>query len=76
MKESKYLRGLDSGEKLDPREKVEQTAKRVGFVIPKVCDASLIIFFRIQHHTSLIKSSISQFSDDPDAIKGPLGKIK
>jgi hypothetical protein len=36
VKEAKYLRGLDSGEKLGPREKVEQTAKRVGFVIPKV----------------------------------------
>lgn len=32
----KYLRGLDSGEKLDPRDKIKATAARVGLGVPKV----------------------------------------
>jgi hypothetical protein len=34
--ELKHLRDLDSGEKLDPREKIRSTAARVGLGVPKV----------------------------------------
>ena len=37
VKELKHLRGLDSGEKLDPRDKIRATAARVGLGVPKVC---------------------------------------
>jgi hypothetical protein len=40
VKELKYLRGLDSGEKIDAREKILNTASRVGLSAPQV---SLII---------------------------------
>lgn len=36
IREAKYLRGLDSGEKLDPRDKIRATAARVGLGIPQV----------------------------------------
>ncbi len=36
--ELKYLRGLDSGEKLDPRDKIKATAARVGLGIPQVSE--------------------------------------
>lgn len=36
VNELKKLRGLDSGEKLDPRDKIRATAARVGLGIPKV----------------------------------------
>lgn len=36
INELKRLRGLDSGEKLDPREKIRATAGRVGLSVPKV----------------------------------------
>lgn len=36
VKELKHLRGLDSGEKLDPREKIRATANRVGLSVPRV----------------------------------------
>lgn len=32
----KVLRSLDTGEKLDPREKIRRTAGRVGLSVPKV----------------------------------------
>ena len=34
VKELRHLRGLDSGEKLDPREKIRQSARRVGLSVP------------------------------------------
>ena len=34
--ELKFLRGLDTGEKLDPREKIRATASRVGLSVPRV----------------------------------------
>ena len=37
VNELKFLRGLDSGEKLDPREKIRLTASRVGLSVPRVC---------------------------------------
>lgn len=37
IRESKHLRYLDTGEKLDPREKIELTARRVGLTVPQVC---------------------------------------
>ena len=36
INELKYLRGLDTGEKLDPREKIRATAGRVGLSVPRV----------------------------------------
>lgn len=36
IKELKYLRSLDTGEKLDPRDKIKATANRVGLAVPKV----------------------------------------
>ena len=36
LNELKHLRGLDSGEKLDPRDKIRHTAARVGLSVPKV----------------------------------------
>ena len=36
IKELKYLRYLDSGEKLDQRDKIRATAARVGLSVPKV----------------------------------------
>jgi len=36
--ELKYLRSLDSGEKLDPRDKIRATAGRVGLSVPKFAD--------------------------------------
>ena len=38
IKQSKYLRSLDSGEKLDPRDKIRATARRVGFQVPAFSD--------------------------------------
>lgn len=38
VKELKHLRSLDSGERLDPREKIKATAARVGFELPQVSD--------------------------------------
>lgn len=36
IKEAKYLRYLDTGEKLDQREKIQATAARVGLAVPQV----------------------------------------
>lgn len=36
IRELKFLRGLDSGEKLDAREKILNTAARVGLSAPQV----------------------------------------
>lgn len=36
VRELKYLRGLDSGEKLDARDKIRATAGRVGLGVPNV----------------------------------------
>jgi hypothetical protein len=36
INELKFLRGLDSGEKLDPRDKIRATAARVGLGVPNV----------------------------------------
>lgn len=33
---AKHLRYLDTGEKLDPREKIQATARRVGLTVPQV----------------------------------------
>ena len=38
MKELNYLRELDTGEKLDPRDKIQATARRVGLSVPSVSD--------------------------------------
>eukprot|EP01038_Epipyxis_sp_PR26KG_P009556 gene9556-12869_t len=38
VNELKYLRSLDSGEKLDPRDKIRATASRVGLSVPKFAD--------------------------------------
>lgn len=38
IKELKYLRYLDSGEKLDQRDKIRATAARVGLSVPKFSD--------------------------------------
>jgi hypothetical protein len=37
VKELKYLRELDTGERLDPRDKIRATAARVGLAVPQVC---------------------------------------
>lgn len=42
VKESKKLRYLDTGERLDQREKIQATAARVGLTVPQV-----------SHHLSL-----------------------
>ena len=36
IRQSKYLRELDSGERLDPRDKIRATARRVGLAVPRV----------------------------------------
>lgn len=36
VRQSKFLRELDSGEKLDPRDKIRATARRVGLSVPRV----------------------------------------
>eukprot|EP01036_Dinobryon_divergens_P034997 gene34997-45300_t len=41
INELKHLRGLDSGEKLDPREKIRATAGRVGLSVPRFADEAL-----------------------------------
>ena len=44
IKELRRLRDLDSGEKLDPRDKIRATGGRVGLGVPKVSWRSLSIF--------------------------------
>jgi len=36
IKEITHLRGLDFGDKLDPRDKIRATASRVGLAVPRV----------------------------------------
>ena len=36
IKEITHLRGLDFGEKLEPRDKIRATASRVGLAVPRV----------------------------------------
>ena len=36
VKELRYLRELDTGERLDPRDKIRATAARVGLAVPQV----------------------------------------
>ena len=36
INELKYLRNLDTGEKLSPRDKIRATAGRVGLSVPRV----------------------------------------
>lgn len=43
ISELKYLRGLDTGEKLDPRAKIQATARRVGLSVPHVRNNQKII---------------------------------
>ena len=38
VKELAFLRSLDTGEKLDPRDKIKNTAARVGLSVPKFAD--------------------------------------
>ena len=38
ISELSRLRALDTGERLDPRDKIRATAARVGFAIPKFAD--------------------------------------
>ena len=38
VKQLAYLRSLDTGERLDPREKIKRTAARVGFSVPQFTD--------------------------------------
>mmetsp|Transcript_25731 Transcript_25731/g.28057 ORF Transcript_25731/g.28057 Transcript_25731/m.28057 type:complete len:115 (+) Transcript_25731:3-347(+) len=40
VRELKYLRYLDSGEKLDQRDKIRRTAARVGLAVPHFSDES------------------------------------
>lgn len=41
VSELKYLRGLDTGEKLSPRDKLAATAARVGMGVPKYADQEI-----------------------------------
>lgn len=41
INELKYLRSLDSGERLDPRDKIMATAARVGLSVPQFSDGEL-----------------------------------
>jgi len=41
ISELKSLRALDSGEKLDPRDKIRATASRVGLSVPSFADQPL-----------------------------------
>ena len=54
INELKYLRGLDSGEKLDPREKIRATAGRVGLSVPKVIEFIFFINYNFLNCLSLI----------------------
>ena len=38
VNELKHLRSLDTGEKLDPRDKIRATANRVGLSVPSFAD--------------------------------------
>jgi hypothetical protein len=38
VQQLKFLRGLDSGEKLAPRDKIRATAARVGLAVPRFSD--------------------------------------
>ena len=51
QKELSHLRGLDTGEKLDQRDKVRQMAHRVGLSVPTVSPMSyeLFIFYFVYH---------------------------
>ena len=60
MNELKYLRGLDSGEKLDPRDKIRATASRVGLGIPQV--RRKIFYYQIVD----ISFSLFKFADEKD----------
>ena len=40
----KHLRGLDCGERLDPREKIRATARRVGLNVPTFSDEADKLF--------------------------------
>jgi hypothetical protein len=42
IKQLKHLRYQDSGEKLDPRDKIKNTAARVGLSVPKVSISKII----------------------------------
>ncbi len=48
IRESKHLRYLDTGEKLEPREKIQATARRVGLSVPQVCIVESS-FFIVMH---------------------------
>jgi hypothetical protein len=43
VNELKLLRGLDTGEKLDPRDKIRATARRVGLSVPRVCSYNFLL---------------------------------
>ena len=61
INELKYLRGLDSGEKLDPREKIRATAGRVGLSVPKVIEFTFFINYNFLNSLSLVMMFIIHF---------------
>jgi hypothetical protein len=65
VNELKLLRGLDTGEKLDPRDKIRATARRVGLSVPRVRSYNLPVKvskmsayrrLRVLYHSSLMMS--------------------
>jgi hypothetical protein len=53
INELKFLRGLDCGEKLDPRDKIRATARRVGLSVPRVIRFLVFAFFLVLTLTKL-----------------------
>lgn len=65
IKELRHLRDLDSGEKLDPRDKIRATGGRVGLGVPKVrCTSSLswLLSCSVRSSTDLYEVNPQHFS--------------
>jgi hypothetical protein len=48
INELKFLRGLDTGEKLGARDKIRATAGRVGLSVPRVRNRAKVIMLAIE----------------------------
>ena len=62
IKELRHLRDLDSGEKLDPRDKIRATGGRVGLGVPKVNNLFYFLNYYFEHYYYIICHSYFKLS--------------
>lgn len=72
IKEITHLRGLDFGEKLEPRDKIRATASRVGLAVPRVSRFMQAQLLKILLHPPFLR--VFQFADDEFAV--PLDAVE